>query len=117
MQTIAPVSELEIEAIQTMVKSEAALTPWPFLQTGQTVRIGRGSVEGEEGTVVRSEFSNPRVVVSVSLLQRSVTAENRPGLHGRGRPEARLPLIPKSATRGRTIGGPFVCLRQGGYLG
>ncbi len=70
-----PVSDNEIEAIQTMVTSRLMLTPWPYLCTGQHVRIGHGPLAGIDGIVAKAEDGNPRVVVSVSLLQRSIATQ------------------------------------------
>jgi transcription antitermination factor NusG len=73
--TPAPISDNEIGAIQTMVRSRLALTPWPYLRSGQCVRIEYGPLAGLEGIIVKAEDTNPRVVASVTLLQRSVAAE------------------------------------------
>lgn len=69
-----PITDSEIQSIRTMVESELRITPWPFLQAGQRVLIERGPLAGVEGilTEFRRRF---RIVVSVSLLQRSVAAE------------------------------------------
>jgi transcription antitermination factor NusG len=73
--TPTPVSEAEIRAIQTMVTSRLLLMPWPYLQSGQHVRIDRGPLAGVDGIVAKAEDGKPRVVVSVTLLQRAVAAE------------------------------------------
>ena len=69
------IDEAEIRSIQTLVSSRTVLTPWPYLQAGQRVAIDHGPLSGVEGIVVRAEDGKPRVVVSVTLLQRSVAAE------------------------------------------
>lgn len=73
--TPIPVSDTEIAALQTMVTSRLMLTPWPYLRSGQRVRIGHGPLAGIDGIVTQAEDGNPRVVVSVTLLQRSVATE------------------------------------------
>jgi transcription antitermination factor NusG len=73
--TPTPLSETEIEDLQTMVTSRLTLTPWPYLRSGQRVRIGHGPLAGIDGIVTKAEDGNSRVVVSVSLLQRSVATE------------------------------------------
>lgn len=70
-----PISETEIRSIQTMVASKAILVPWPYLQLGQRVRIDYGPLAGVEGVVIRAEDGRSRVVVSVTLLQRSIATE------------------------------------------
>ncbi len=69
-----PVDDDEIAALQSVVKSGLQAEPWPFLQVGQRVRIDRGALEGLEG--ILTEIKKPyRLVVSVTLLQRSVAVE------------------------------------------
>ncbi|SRR5579883_49402 len=69
-----PISDTEIEAIRTVVQTQVAAGPWPFLKIGQTVRIRRGPLAGLEGILIKVKNSY-RLVVSVTLLERSVAAE------------------------------------------
>lgn len=64
----------EIESIRRMIGSGLLVAPWPFLSAGQTVLIERGPLAGVEGILkeVKKLF---RLVVSVHLLQRSVSVE------------------------------------------
>lgn len=68
------VSDSEIEAIRTIVQSQAPTEPWPFLKIGQTVRINHGSMTGVEGILIKVKNSW-RLVVSVTVLERSVAVE------------------------------------------
>lgn len=70
----SPVDETEIQAIQALTASGLAVTPWSSAEIGDPVRIEMGPLTGLEGTLVRlkSEF---RLVVSVTLLRRSVSVE------------------------------------------
>ena len=69
-----PVEDSEITALQTIVRAGVPVVPWPFLQVGQRVRIERGSLREIEG-VVTDLKNGLRLVVSVGLLQRSVSVE------------------------------------------
>jgi transcription antitermination factor NusG len=69
-----PVSQTEIDAIRRVTENSASAEPWPFLRVGQTVRINHGSLSGIEGILVRVKNSW-RLVVSVTLLERSVAVE------------------------------------------
>jgi len=69
-----PVADAEIEALQILVHSRLDLQPWPYLHLGQRVRIFRGPLTGAEG-ILASVKSPKRLVVSVTLLQRSVAVE------------------------------------------
>ena len=70
----APVSDGEIETIRTVLQSGAPAQPCPFLTVGQTVRINRGVLAGTEGILTRVKNSW-RLVISVTLLERSVAVE------------------------------------------
>lgn len=70
----APVDDSEVEAVQNLVSSGFPSQPWPFLQAGDRVRIDFGPLRGLEGLLVELKGSH-RLVVSVSLLQRSVAVE------------------------------------------
>jgi transcription antitermination factor NusG len=69
-----PVSQNEIEAIQTVVRSGLPVLPWPQLAVGSRVLIEQGPLQGVEGVAldVKKKF---RLFVSVSLLQRSISVE------------------------------------------
>ena len=68
------VEESEIQALQNIVSSGLYALPWPFLRAGQKVFLEEGPLRGLSGilTVVNEK---PKVVVSVTLLQRSVAVE------------------------------------------
>jgi transcription antitermination factor NusG len=69
-----PVDEDEVKSIQTLVTSGIPNQPWPFLKVGERVQIEAGPLRGLEG--VLTEFKgNRRLILSVSLLQRSVAVE------------------------------------------
>jgi len=69
-----PVEESELKAVQRMVSTGLPLKPWPYLEVGQIVRIEDGALSGVEG-VLASFKGTQRIVVSVSLLRRSVALE------------------------------------------
>jgi transcription antitermination factor NusG len=69
-----PVDDHEIAAIQTVVASGYRADPWPYLEVGQKVRIESDVLMGLEGILINFK-GNHRIVVSVSLLRRSVALE------------------------------------------
>jgi transcriptional antiterminator NusG len=69
-----PIPDQEIDRIRRMVQSGLLVTPWPFLELGQTVLIERGPLAGVEG-ILEEVKGKCRLVVSISLLRRSVGAE------------------------------------------
>ena len=69
-----PVEQKEIEAIQLAVASELPSQPWPYMEIGERVRIHTGKLAGLEGILINFK-GNHRVVLSVTLLQRSVALE------------------------------------------
>src|SRR5271168_3783254 len=66
-----PVDEAEIHAIQALVASGIPNQPCPYLKIGDKVRIESGPLRGLEGLLVEFQ-GNHRLVLSVTLLQRSV---------------------------------------------
>ena len=73
-RTPVPVSDEEIHALQLVVSSGVSKEPWPYLEVGQRVRVDYGTLTGLEGILVTLK-GNHRVVLSVTLLQRSVAME------------------------------------------
>jgi transcription antitermination factor NusG len=69
-----PLEDSEIAAIQTFVSAGLHLEPWPYLEVGQRVRIEDSALSGLEGILIDFR-GNQRIVVSVSLLRRSVAVE------------------------------------------
>jgi transcription antitermination factor NusG len=73
-RTPALIPDDQIAALQVAVRSGLPLGPWPFLKSGQRVRIERGVLAGIEGTLTRDSTAW-RIVVTVEALQRSVAVE------------------------------------------
>jgi transcription antitermination factor NusG len=69
-----PVDEAEIAAVRTLVSSGIPRQPWPYVRIGQRVRIESGALCGLEG-ILQSFKGSHRIVLSVSLLHRSIAAE------------------------------------------
>lgn len=69
-----PAEEEEIAAIQRVAKSGLASMPWPYLRVGHTARIEEGLLKGLKGIVIKLK-SGMKLVLSVSLLQRSIAVE------------------------------------------
>ena len=73
-KTPIALDESEIAAVHAIVKSGLPTEPWPFLKVGQAVRIEQGPLSGVEG--ILTDFKgHHRLVLSVTLLQRSVAVE------------------------------------------
>ena len=66
-----PIDDTEIAAIQSAVRSGLSTEPWPFLETGQQVRLEEGPLAGMEGIMIGTS-KRDRLIVSVTLLKRSV---------------------------------------------
>jgi transcription antitermination factor NusG len=69
-----PIDDKEIEAVRTILRSGLAAQPYPFLRVGSKVYIEGGPLAGLEGIVANTDKAY-RLIVSVSLLQRSVAVE------------------------------------------
>jgi transcription antitermination factor NusG len=69
-----PVDDAEIQAIQTLIASGLPNQPCAFMHEGDTVQIESGPLQGLQG-VLMSFKGKYTVVLSVTLLQRSVAVE------------------------------------------
>ena len=69
-----PIDDAEVARIQSTVRSGLRLEPTAYLNVGQRVRLEDGPLTGLEGILIeiRKQY---RVVVSLTLLQRSVAVE------------------------------------------
>jgi transcription antitermination factor NusG len=74
--TPIPISDLEISSLQTVIRAQLPIRPIPFVD-GQRVRIRSGVLAGVEGIILKSKPSL-RLVLSITLLQRSVLLEIDP---------------------------------------
>jgi transcription antitermination factor NusG len=70
----AVVEESEINALQTLMAAGVPNHPCPFLELGDKVRIESGPLRGLEGLLMDFK-GHYRLVLSVTLLQRSVAVE------------------------------------------
>jgi transcription antitermination factor NusG len=76
---LAAIDQKQIDDIRTLVGSGATMIMYPFLKTGQRIRVRGGSLDGLEGILV----ARPRdytLVISVDAIQRSI-AVNIDGYH------------------------------------
>jgi transcription antitermination factor NusG len=73
-KTPHPVEDGEIAALKVIVISGLQTEPRSYLNVGEKVRIEVGPLAGVEGILLALKGSN-RLVVSVGLLQRSVSVE------------------------------------------
>jgi transcription antitermination factor NusG len=69
-----PVEDHEIASLQSLICSGRPLQPWPFLRAGQRIRVRAGSMSGALGILLQAKNQH-RLVVSITLLQRSVAVE------------------------------------------
>lgn len=70
----APVPDEEIEAVKAILRSGLPAEPCAYLREGQRVRVTYGSLDGVEGILLKKK-NQFRVVVSVTMLQRSISVE------------------------------------------
>jgi len=73
-KTPVAVDDREILSIQAAIGSGIQMEPWPYAQIGERVRVKDDVLEGMEG-ILTSFKGSDRVVISVTLLRRSVALE------------------------------------------
>ena len=70
----AVVATTEIENLRHGLSDQTIVQPHPYLREGRRVRVRRGAMAGVEGVLVKRR-DRARVVLSISLLQRSVSVD------------------------------------------
>lgn len=68
------IDDAEIAAIQIATRSGLPAEPWPYIESGRAVTVQGGPLGRLEGQLVESR-DRYRLVVSMSLLRRSVAVE------------------------------------------
>lgn len=115
---LAQIPEEEIQAVQSVIENRIKVEPHPFLRCGDLVRVKSGALRGLEGFLVRKKGLT-RLIVSVTLLERSVAAEvdastvervTAPATQWPGALTYSKPVVPF----GRDWGGETVLARSGG---
>jgi transcriptional antiterminator NusG len=66
-----PIDDREIESLRIVLRSMMPVTPQEYLSVGDPVRITEGPLAGAEGHIVQHQPD--RLIVSITLLQRSVS--------------------------------------------
>jgi transcription antitermination factor NusG len=69
-----PIDDSEIYSLQLITKAGMALRPCDYLRIGNRVCVENGPLKGVEGILVKKK-DEQRLVVSLTLLQRSVAVE------------------------------------------
>jgi transcription antitermination factor NusG len=96
-KTPVPVEQGEIAAIQKLVQFGSVVRPWPFLRDGERVRVDDGPLRNVEGILLRGEDAD-EVVVSITLLQRSVAVKIDRALVTPIRPWMRKPAAAETSS-------------------
>lgn len=73
-KTPVPVDDAEIHSIRAAIGSGIHIEPWPYVEIGERVRIKHDVLDGMEGILTSFKGSH-RVIISVTLLRRSVALE------------------------------------------
>jgi transcription antitermination factor NusG len=66
-----PIPDREIEGVRSVLSKKLDCSPYPFLKTGERVRIVDGAMRGLEGTLI-GRGPDSKLVVSIQLIQRSL---------------------------------------------
>jgi len=75
----APIDAREMEEIRSITTARVPLSPWPYLEAGDRVRVERGPLKGIEGTLLRTQ-DGAHLVVGIELLQRAIACHLDPDM-------------------------------------
>lgn len=70
----AAIAEAEIEAIKQILTSNLPYLPWSSLAPGQQIVVEQGPLAGVQGVLLETQEPH-RLIVSITMLQRSVAVE------------------------------------------
>ncbi|HOV86169.1 MAG TPA: UpxY family transcription antiterminator [Syntrophobacteraceae bacterium] len=70
-----PIPDFQIDNLKTLIESSAPLSPHAYLNRGDWVQVIRGPMAGCCGILLRHNPKKGRLVVSVDIIQRSVSVE------------------------------------------
>lgn len=70
----APIPDVEIESLRTLVNSTLKYDPVPFLKEGEMVRVKHGPLAGVVGRLTK-KGAKARLVLSVDLIGQAVSVE------------------------------------------
>ena len=73
-EEFAVINDAEINAVRRVITSGNEVRPWPYLRVGQHVRVRAGALAGLDGLLLDLK-NGCRIVVSITILQRSVATE------------------------------------------
>ena len=70
----APIPDMEIESLRTLVASELRYDPCPMIHEGMRVEVQWGPLRGVVGRLVR-KGAHARLILSVDLIGQGVSVE------------------------------------------
>jgi transcription antitermination factor NusG len=72
------IEDAEIQALQTVVYSGLLAQEWGYLEVGKRITIEQGPLQGVQGTVLNCESHKKKLLVSITLLRRSIAVNIDP---------------------------------------
>jgi len=74
----AIIDENEIERVRALTRSNLDLQPLGFIPSGTIVQVESGPLRGVEGVIVAPDHRRQKLVVSITMLQRSASVSMDP---------------------------------------
>ena len=71
---VAPIPEVEIDAIRRVVQSDLQYDPCPLIKEGAMVEVTHGPLKGVHGRLVR-KGTHSRLILAVDLIGQAVSVE------------------------------------------
>jgi hypothetical protein len=66
-----PIPDDQIESVKALVDRNVSWSPYPFLTSGQRVKIRGGALDGLEGIFLRRNAEHS-LIISIDAIQRSL---------------------------------------------
>ncbi len=70
----APIPDIQIESVRTLVESQLQFDPCPLINEGDLVELTHGPLKGVVGRLIR-KGPKARLIVSIEIISRAVSVE------------------------------------------
>ena len=67
-----PIPDKVIDSLKILVENKVKIDPYPYLNTGDKVRVKNGSLKNVEGYIIEKRNKNTSLVISIEAIASSV---------------------------------------------
>ena len=68
-----PVQDSVIDSLKILIKNKVKIDPYPYLKTGDKIRIKKGPLKDLEGYIIEKRNKNATLVISIEAINASIS--------------------------------------------